>query len=90
MCHPYRARINVRQPDNFRLNIQFDSSKITLSRHSGSTNSSKLVVAAYTGNVLGGPWAVGVVTVCRVNLFSGDVAPPKPPNHWQTWVILCT
>ena len=53
-----RARINLQQLDNFPLNIQFDSSKITLSRHSGSTNSSKLVVAAYTGNALGGPWAL--------------------------------
>ena len=77
MCQlVYRARINVWQPDNFHWNIKFDNSKITLSRHSGSTNSSELVVAAYTGNVLGGPWAVDVVTVCRVNLFSGDVAPP--------------
>ena len=39
---------------------------------------SYIVVAAYTGNVLGGPWAVGVVTVCIVNLFGGDVVPPKP------------
>ena len=68
--------INLGQPDNFRLNIKFDSSKITLSRHSGSLKDSKLVVAAYIGNVLGGQWAVSVVTVCRVNLFSGDVAPP--------------
>ena len=66
VCTIFRARINVRQPDNFRLNIQFDSSKINLSRHSGSTNSSKLVVAAYTGKVFsGGPWAVDVVTVVK-------------------------
>ena len=40
-------------------------------------------MTAYTGN----GWAVGVVKVCRVNLFSGNVASPKPNNHWQTWVI---
>ena len=46
------------------------SLKITLSRHSGSTNGSKLVVAAYTDSVvLGGllVWQCG-----QVSLFSGD------------------
>ena len=41
----------------------------------------------YIVHVLGWARAVGVVTVCIVNLFSGDVASPKPHNYWQTWVI---
>ena len=83
-----RTRNNVRQPDNFCLNIVFVSINIAVNRRSGCTNGSKSAVAINL-------WHMYSMLKCGYKLcsksFSGGVAPTeqcKPLDHWQTWVYI--
>ena len=86
--------VNIPQPDNFRLNIAFDSINITLSGQGGCTNNSVPVEGPCTGLLVAMYSTLVWSQLCR--LFSGDVAPPqasKQVSHTttrQTWAILGT
>ena len=49
--HTPRARDHVQQPDNFRLNIAFVSTNITLNGHDVLTNSSIAVAVIILGHM---------------------------------------
>ena len=87
--------INVPQPDNFCLNIAFDSYiNITLSGQGGCTNNSMPVEGPCTGLLVAMYSTLVWSQLCR--LFSGDVAPPQASKQVsdtttrQTWAVLGT